>query len=140
MVKSSQFRFHRGRDRDANLVAGVIVRAFASTALLFAGLALGSCSSFPAYVSDHWPTWAGGLPSDVPPRPGAPGYEEFISHQQTRDAVAPAAAPAQAGTPAPTPVAATAPAAPPAAAVDAQPASPGMRRTDDQGAVQGGLY
>jgi hypothetical protein len=67
-------------------------------------LALGGCSSFAGFVSDTWPTWAGGMPKDVPPRPGAPGYEEFISHQQRQDpAAAGAAAPgaaAQAGTPA----------------------------------------
>jgi hypothetical protein len=40
----------------------------------------GSESGFSAYVADHWPHWAGGMPEDVPPRPGAPGYNEFISH------------------------------------------------------------
>jgi hypothetical protein len=49
-------------------------------------LFLGSCGSFSGYVSDHWPTWAGGMPKDVPPRPGAPGYDEFMAHQQGRDA------------------------------------------------------
>ncbi|HTZ00889.1 MAG TPA: hypothetical protein VMC05_01045 [Xanthobacteraceae bacterium] len=51
-------------------------------------LALASCAgtsnedAFSAYVADHWPHWAGGLPSDVPPRPGAPGYRQFIAHGQ----------------------------------------------------------
>jgi len=45
-----------------------------------AGLA--SCSSFSGYVADHWPHWAGGMPADVPPRPGAPGYTDFIAHGQ----------------------------------------------------------
>ena len=47
---------------------------------LAAGLA--SCSSFSGYVADHWPHWAGGMPADVPPRPGAPGYADFIAHGQ----------------------------------------------------------
>lgn len=50
--------------------------------VLCLGLTLGSCSSFSGYVADHWPRWAGGMPDDVPPRPGAPGYEEFIAHGQ----------------------------------------------------------
>jgi hypothetical protein len=57
-----------------------------AVAILFClGPALGSCggassSGFTGYVADHWPRWAGGMPDDVPPRPGAPGYNEFISH------------------------------------------------------------
>ncbi len=48
---------------------------------------LGSCggaseSGVSGYVADHWPHWAGGMPADVPPRPGAPGYNEFIAHGQ----------------------------------------------------------
>jgi hypothetical protein len=47
--------------------------------LLGLGLNLASCGGF---VADHWPHWAGGLPDDVPPRPGAPGYSEFVAHGQ----------------------------------------------------------
>jgi hypothetical protein len=62
-------------------------------ALLCIGLTLGACSSFSGYVADHWPRWAGGMPDDVPPRPGAPGYEEFIAHgQPNRDPARPASA------------------------------------------------
>jgi hypothetical protein len=123
--------------------AGGIKRGFALAALLFAGLALGSCSSFSGYVSDHWPTWAGGMPGDVPPRPGAPGYEEFISHQQARDPatsapaasqLAPPGAASQAAPPA-TPIAAPLPAN---ANVQAVPAI--NRPPSDQAAAQGGLY
>jgi hypothetical protein len=46
------------------------------------GLALGSCSSFSDYVSDHWPHFAGGEPDGVPPRSGSPGYAAFIAHGQ----------------------------------------------------------
>jgi len=139
-------------------------RRWALTALLGVCLALGGCSSFAGFVSDAWPTWAGGMPKDVPPRPGAPGYEEFISHQQRQDpAAAGAAAPgaaAQAGAPAPgapgttgtTPTAATAAAAATTATVQpmtaSRPASapntrslpPAYAPADDRSATKGGLY
>jgi hypothetical protein len=56
--------------------------------LVVFSISLGSCSSVSSYMSDSWPTWAGGMPKDVPPRPGAPGYEEFLAHQQRQDAAA----------------------------------------------------
>jgi hypothetical protein len=107
--------------------------------VLCIGLALGGCGSFAGAVSDHWPTWAGGMPNDVPPRPGAPGYAEFISHQQAKDEAA-----AAAGKPAAAPAMVTAPAgaatAPDVAAGNPQAMPPNARRVDDQGVVQGGLY
>ncbi len=106
------------------------------------GLALGSCSGFSGYVADHWPRWAGGMPDDVPPRPGAPGYDEFITHGQADQmAVKPAAASSAAANAAPgqkaaatavQPVFQQVPAAPTAAAND-QPA-------EDSSVVKGGLY
>jgi hypothetical protein len=72
----------------------MIQRFLAPVLLLLTGLALGSCASVSATVSDHWPTWAGGMPKDIPPRPGAPGYDEFLVHQQGKD-VTPAAPPAE---------------------------------------------
>ncbi len=124
----------------------------AATCALGLGLAVGSCSGFSGYVSDHWPRWAGGMPDDVPPRPGAPGYDEFIAHGQADQMTAkPAAASAAAAgakldgikpgaaTPGPKTAATAAqpifqqiPAAPPAPAND-QPA-------EDQSVVKGGLY
>ena len=67
------------------MTAGTTKRLFTLTAALCVCLTLGACSSFSGFVSDTWPTWAGGMPKDVPPRPGAPGYEEFIAHQQRQD-------------------------------------------------------
>jgi hypothetical protein len=64
------------------------VPALGPVVLVLSSLCLGSCASVSATVSDHWPTWAGGMPKDVPPRPGAPGYEEFLAHQQRQDAAA----------------------------------------------------
>ncbi len=83
-------RAYRGSD----LAAVLTRRRWAATAVLGIGLALGGCSSVANVVTDNVPTWAGGMPKDVPPRPGAPGYEEFISHQQRQDAAAAGTAPA----------------------------------------------
>jgi hypothetical protein len=105
-----------------NPAAGrMIVRCFsmAATALCL-GLALASCSSFSDTVADHWPRWAGGEPNDVPPRPGAPGYNQFIAHQQPSSA-------------------ATKPANP-AAVTNAQPASSNTAPRGDSSVVNGGLY
>jgi hypothetical protein len=97
----------------------------------FTGFLLGACSSFSGYVSDHWPTWAGGMPKDVPPRPGAPGYDEFLAHQQGRDAAV-TAPPADANAQ-PTSVVAS----PNKASGQASPVN---HPVDNSGVVQGGLY
>jgi len=113
-------------------------------------LALGGCSSVAGFVSDTVPTWAGGMPKDVPPRPGAPGYEEFIAHQQRQDAAAgaaPAGTPAQAGATAPATTGATpgtavaAPAANPVTSRAApQQFPPAYAPPDDRATTRGGLY
>jgi len=127
-------------------------------------LALASCAGtanedgFSAYVADHWPHWAGGMPADVPPRPGTPGYQQFIAHGQAdQDQLPP---PAGAMNSAAAPVFQTAPAAsgrpPPAkpaapaaaAAVQPIPAAPAPVAAqaapppdaDDASVVRGGLY
>jgi hypothetical protein len=149
------------------LTAGTTKRLFLLTAPLWLCLGLGACTPFAGAVSDAWPTWAGGEPKDVPPRPGAPGYEEFMAHQQHQD-VGPNAAPnaaaapgataavaptgAAPGTPGTTAVAvpvATAPgtaaAVPPPTGRYTQPPPqgslpPAYARPDDRSATQGGLY
>jgi hypothetical protein len=131
-----------------DLAAGLTRRRLALAALFGVALALGGCSTFAGAVSDSWPTWAGGMPKDVPPRPGAPGYEEFIAHQQRQDAAVPGAATpgaaTQAGTPATTGTTPAAAAAlPPNAAVDRaapQQFPPAYARPDDRGTTRGGLY
>jgi hypothetical protein len=65
----------------------IVKRWFAAAVLVGLGPLLGSCGGgteggFSGYVADRWPHWAGGMPDDVPPRPGAPGYDEFIAHGQ----------------------------------------------------------
>jgi hypothetical protein len=65
-------------------------RLFMAAIVLGLGLGLANCGG---YVADHWPHWAGGLPADAPPRPGSPGYSEFIAHGQAdQDPTNPAAA------------------------------------------------
>jgi hypothetical protein len=50
-----------------------------ATALLCGLLAPGltGCGSVGPLVGDALPQWAGGLPKDIPPRPGTPEYEEY---------------------------------------------------------------
>jgi hypothetical protein len=133
------------------LTASTTKRLFTLTAALGVCLTLGACGSFSGFVADTWPTWAGGMPKDVPPRPGAPGYEEFIAHQQRQDA-APNAAAVPGAAPGATAVAAPAtapgttaavppPAVPPAAGgPHAPPLPPAYARPDDRSTTQGGLY
>jgi hypothetical protein len=112
----------------------MIKRIFAPTMVLFGGLALGSCASVSGAVSDNWPTWLGGMPKDVPPRPGAPGYEEFLVQQQGKN-------PPSATAPAANANAQSAAAVAPADKAGAQAAAPGYAAPPrDQAAVQGGLY
>jgi hypothetical protein len=107
-------------DRARSAAAEISRRLLAPAVVLCLGLGLGSCASSAGFIADHWPHWAGGLPADAPPRPGAPGYDEFIAHQSAKkDAAASAAAADKTGT-------AAAPA--------------GYRPPDDQSVVQGGLY
>jgi len=92
------------------------VRQFIAVLMMVClGALLGSCGSYSGYVADHWPRWAGGMPGDVPPRPGAPGYNDYIAHRPTdRDAAPPALAgqPAVAGQSGNTPAARSANPAP----------------------------
>jgi len=125
-------------------------------------LSLASCggaseSGFSAYVADHWPHWAGGMPNDVPPRPGSPGYDEFIAHGlANQDATKPPATGATATTTPVTPVFKTVSPAPAAATVQATSAVEAAPETqvepapdaetapqpssDDKSVVKGGLY
>jgi hypothetical protein len=64
-----------------------------SRLLTLIGLALLTCSvggcgtinaNLAAGVSDTLPHWAGGLPPDVPPRPGTAKYEEFMREREQK--------------------------------------------------------
>ena len=87
------------------------------------GLALGSCGPVSGFTADHWPHWAGGLPAGIPPRPGTPGYDDYVAHRQAETEPPKPAANA----------AANAPAAPAPAAVEPQ-------SDDDRPVRRGGLY
>jgi hypothetical protein len=87
------------------------------------GLLLGSCGPVAGFTADHWPHWAGGLPEGTPPRPGTPGYDDYVAHRQADTApVKPAATSTM-----------NAPAAPPSAAAE-------PRSDDDTAIRRGGLY
>jgi hypothetical protein len=117
-----------------------VKRWIAVAGLIGLGPLIGSCgggseSGFSGYVADHWPHWAGGMPEDVPPRPGAPGYNEFIAHGQADQA---AAKPPPSAAEKPVASATTTTNAQPAPAVQVAPAD--NNPSEDSSAVKGGLY
>jgi hypothetical protein len=69
---------------------------FAAVAFMASGLC--GCGTINGYLasglSDVIPQWAGGLPSDAPPRPGTEKYEEFMRERE-RKRLEPASAPAK---------------------------------------------
>jgi hypothetical protein len=113
-------------------------RLITAATLLGFGLNLASCGGF---VADHWPHWAGGMPADVPPRPGAPGYAEFVAHGQSQPDPKPEAAATAAAVQSGAPQAPAAPAsaAPAPAALD-RAAAPADEVSHDSSVVKGGLY
>ena len=83
------------------------------------GLLLGSCGPVAGFTADHWPHWAGGLPAGTPPRPGTPGYADYVAHRQAE-------------TEPPKPAAAN--------GVANAPAAVEPRSDDDRPVTRGGLY
>ena len=56
-------------------------------ALVFVACNLGGCSSINGYLVsavDYIPQWAGGMPADVPPRPGTAKYDEFMKERERK--------------------------------------------------------
>jgi hypothetical protein len=54
-------------------------------ALVIVATALAACAG---HVADYIPTWAGGPPKDLPPRPGTPEYDAYrqkMDDEVTRD-------------------------------------------------------
>ena len=52
---------------------------------IIAAIALAACAS---HVADYIPTWAGGPPKNMPPRPATPEYDAFrqkMDAEVTRD-------------------------------------------------------
>jgi hypothetical protein len=123
------------------------LKRFVAAALLFgSALALSACGGT---VADMWPHWAGGEPAGLPPRPGQPGYEEFIAHGQPSQNAAVAPAPAQQAPGGTTAAIAEQKSAvpPPGRAApraeensEAEPAEAVEHPASDTGVVRGGLY
>lgn len=90
------------------------------------GLLLGSCGPVAGFTADHWPHWAGGMPEGIPPRPGTPGYDDYVAHRQAETEPAKPAATTTAAT-------ANAPVAP-------APAATEPHSDDDRPVTRGGLY
>ena len=109
----------------------IVKRLVAAGIVLWLGAALGACSPFAGYVADNWPHWAGGLPPDVPPRPGAPGYDEFIAHGEPAQNTTTPAADAGNGT-----TTGATPSAAPAVATASPPPGKAQSRKTQSGKVQ----
>jgi hypothetical protein len=67
----------------------VLARHIAKIVVLaLAGAALCGCSSISERagpsVGEILPTWAGGMPKDVPPRKGTPEYDAYMSEREKR--------------------------------------------------------
>ena len=54
--------------------------------LAIAATALAGCADFSHAVVDSIPHWAGGLPSNAPPRPGTPEYDAFMQQREAENA------------------------------------------------------
>ena len=119
-----------------------------AAALVFGcALTLSACGA--GTVADMWPHWAGGEPAGLPPRPGQPGYDEFIAHgQPDQNQAAGPAAPAGATATIADQKSAAQPQKPPAYAEpqvqdrsETEPLpEPVERPASDSGVVRGGLY
>ncbi len=56
-------------------------------AAAFSACVLSGCSTINASLAgtgEVLPTWLGGMPGDVPPRPGTPKYDEFMKEQERK--------------------------------------------------------
>jgi hypothetical protein len=68
------------------------IRATRTALPIIACIMLSACATDPrpaisAAVTDSVPTWLGGMPNDVPPRPGTPQYEAW-QKKRAEDAAA----------------------------------------------------
>jgi hypothetical protein len=62
-----------------------------SIALILISVLLAGCASYPSAgyaIAEHIPTWLGGMPNDVPPRPGTPEYDAW-QKQRAEEAARP---------------------------------------------------
>ena len=78
----------------------IVKRLCAAVPVLCLALMLASCAGSSDFVADHWPHFAGGEPNGLPPRPGEPGYQQFIAHgQQSTGSISGEAQPPSSGNP-----------------------------------------
>jgi hypothetical protein len=63
-------------------------RAFVIVVAIALPCGLGGCGTVNDRITpgivDAIPHWAGGLPADVPPRPGTPQYDEFMRERERK--------------------------------------------------------
>jgi len=52
--------------------------------VIFAGSVLASCAS--GNLGEYVPAWAGGLPKNIPPRPGTPEYDAWRQNMEAERA------------------------------------------------------
>ena len=66
----------------------VVVRHTIIIAVAIMACGLSGCGTINAHLAngagDYIPQWLGGLPSDVPPRPGTPQYEEYMREREQK--------------------------------------------------------
>jgi hypothetical protein len=66
----------------------VIVRHSLIIAVALMACGLGGCGTINGHLAngagDYIPQWLGGLPPDVPPRPGTPQYDEYVREKEQR--------------------------------------------------------
>jgi hypothetical protein len=132
--------------RPTNPATDMTAKRLCAIVLLGLAINLAGCGGF---VADHWPHWAGGLPADAPPRPGTPGYADFVAHGQIKPEVKPEVQPETVGVSSPQqPVVSSATASAPIA-VGQPPQTPAARTRaaepaddvpEDASVVKGGLY
>lgn len=113
----------------------ILKRLIVALVALGLGPALGSCAQMSGAIADTWPHWAGGEPAGTPPRRGAPGYEEFVTHGKAQSGTAnPAGNPTATGD-----QTNSAPTGAPQAYAPQRPAPAGEPPTDAP-VTRGGLY
>lgn len=64
------------------------MRSHSLLLLVVLAAALSGCGTvnekLSAGMGDYVPQWAGGLPSDAPPRPGTPQYEAYMKERERK--------------------------------------------------------
>ena len=63
-----------------------VSRVLLGIAIVLVACSLGGCGTINGWLAvgfeDYVPVWAGGLPSDAPPRPGTAKYDEWMKERE----------------------------------------------------------